>query len=300
MNTLDKKNVDNWILYFDKKIKINISDIGTLNTNVSTNTADIGTLNTNVSTNTADIGTLNTNVSTNTEDIGTLNTKVTTNTEDIGTLNTKVTTNTEDIGTLETNVIINTEDISILKTNGNSNINSVFINYKQFEICDPAISIFSGIFNGYYYEFLELKNIPNVISTARSYFTPPSSWGQQNYNIEIYYLTPNDDSGDIQLTFFIDRLTMNSNVTNSNEFMSNNVGGFGFASSNFYTMTITPNTSDSTFRRPLQKYTITQYINFTEINFAVITVGRYMYQGYPYSDTYYNSVYIIGTKIIKV
>ena len=187
------------------------------------------------------------------------------------------------------------------KLNTQSNQNkSIFINCKQFESSGPGIGVFSGLFNGYFYEFLELKNIKNGISICRSYFSPPSNWTKQLYNIDIYYLTADDGTGSITLSFGLQNLTMNSDVTSGNEFQGNSSGGFQFGSSTEYRLTIAPNTSSSTWKRPLQRYRITQNIDFTGITFASINVGRYMNQNQSQTDTYNNSVYIIGVKITQI
>ena len=58
---------------------------------------------------------------------------------------------------------INTSlDAKINSTNNNStNNNSIFINWTQFESSSPGVSVFSGTFNGYYYQFLNLTNTQN-------------------------------------------------------------------------------------------------------------------------------------------
>ena len=173
---------------------------------------------------------------------------------------------------------------------------SIFINWRQFEAYGNGIAIFSGLL-GYEYQFLELKNTKAGISTSRAYFTPPTHWLQQQYHYDIYYITSDDSAGQITLSFGINTLKMKSDVTTSNEFSGNSSGGFQFGGSVNYNIPIVPNTNNTSFKRPLQKYRISQYMDFSGIDFASLNIGRYMNQNLPYSDTYNGSVYIVGVKI---
>ena len=93
---------------------------------------------------------------------------------------------------------------------------------------------------------------------------------------------------------------MNSDITNGNEFGGNSVGGFQFGGSGEFALPIASNTTSTSWKRPLQRYRITRNLNFTGITFSSINIGRYMNQGYSYSDTYNKSVYIVGIKITKI
>ena len=93
---------------------------------------------------------------------------------------------------------------------------------------------------------------------------------------------------------------MNSNITNGNEFGGNSVGGYQFGQATKFALPIAPNTTSTSWKRPLQRYRITQNLNFSGITFSAINIGRYMNQGYSYSDTYDKSLYIVGIKITKI
>jgi len=180
--------------------------------------------------------------------------------------------------------------------------NSIWISNKGFE--QPStptggVESFYGVVNGYFYQFLSLYNSLGGISQTRSYFTPPSSWGNGNYTITVYYLTSTANSGTIKLNVGVQPTTMNGSITNSNEFGGNNVGGFQYGSTNItFDLTAAANTT-SFATRPLQNASYTQAINFANIDYAVVQLGRYMNQGYSYSDTYPDKVFIVGVKITK-
>jgi hypothetical protein len=180
--------------------------------------------------------------------------------------------------------------------------NSIWVNNLSFEIPSTptgGVEAFDGIFNGYYYKFLSLYNALSGISQTRSYITPPTSWGNGSYTVTVYYLTSSAAAGDIKLSVGVIPVTMTGLVTTGNEFGGNSVGGFQHGSTNYtHTVTAAPNTT-SFATRPLQKASFTSTFNFANIDYAVVQLGRYMNQGYSYSDTYTDKVYILGVKITK-
>ena len=120
----------------------------------------------------------------------------------------------------------------------------------------------------------------------------------------MYYLTETPDSGNIQISGGIITTTMASNATatSGNEFSGNSHGGFqyGGASGLSGPFTAAANVgSGSSFSRPLQKVTYTRNHNFSGIDYAVFYLSRYMNQGYSYSDTYPEDVFLVGIKIEK-
>ena len=199
----------------------------------------------------------------------------------------------------------------VLTTNGSNSAswasvsgttNSIWVNNLSFEIPSAptaGVESFDGIFNGYYYKFLSLYNAQSGISQTRSYITPPTSWGNGSYTVTVYYLTSSAAAGDIKLSVGVIPVTMTGLVTSGNEFSGNSVGGFQHGSTNYtHTVTAAPNTT-SFATRPLQKASFTSTFNFANIDYAVVQLGRYMNQGYSYSDTYLDKVYILGVKITK-
>ncbi|MHA8094640.1 beta strand repeat-containing protein [Aquirufa lenticrescens] len=179
--------------------------------------------------------------------------------------------------------------------------NSIWVNNLSFEIPSTptaGVEAFDGVFNGYYYKFLSLYNALGGISQTRSYITPPTSWGNGSYSVTVYYLTSSAAAGDIKLAIGVIPVTMTGLVTTGNEFIGNNVGSFQHGSTNnTFSLLAAPNTSSG--KRPLQKATFTSTFNFANIDYAVVQLGRYMNQGYSYSDTYADKVYILGVKITK-
>lgn len=199
----------------------------------------------------------------------------------------------------------------VLTTNGSGTANwstvlgttnSIWISNSSFEIpSTPSAGVesFYGVFNGYYYKFLSLYNTFSGGSQTRSYFTPPSTWGNGSYTVTVYFLTSTSNTGTIQLEVGVIPTTMSGNVTSGNEFGGNNAGGFQYGSTN-YTHVLTAAASNGTWTpRPLQKASFTQNFNFANIDYAVVQLGRYMNQGLSYSDTYPDKVYIVGVKITK-
>jgi hypothetical protein len=187
--------------------------------------------------------------------------------------------------------------------NTSGTTNSIWVNNLSFEMPSTptnGVESFYGIFNGYYYKFLSLYNDFSSISQTRSYITPPTSWGNGSYTVTVYYLTSSAASGNIKLSAGVIPVTMSGLVTTSNEFQGNSVGGFQHGSASYdFTLTAAANTGDQSWSRPLQKASFTQNFNFSNIDYAVVQLGRYMPQGYSYSDTYPDKVYILGVKITK-
>jgi hypothetical protein len=199
----------------------------------------------------------------------------------------------------------------VLTTNGSNaaswsavvgTTNSIWISNSSFEVPPTStggVESFYGVFNGYYYKFLSLYNSLSGISQTRAFITPPSSWGNGSYTVTVYFSTSTDNSGTIKLNVGVIPTTMTSNVTTSNEFIGNNAGGFQYGSTNF-THDITAAASNGTWTpRPMQKASFTQNFNFANSDFVAVQLGRYMNQGYSYSDTYPDKVYIVGVKITK-
>jgi hypothetical protein len=187
--------------------------------------------------------------------------------------------------------------------NTSGTTNSIWVNNLSFEIPSTptgGVEVFDGLFNGYNYKFLSLYNALSGISQTRSYISPPTSWGNGSYTVTVYFLTSTANSGNIKLSVGVIPITMNGAVTTSNEFPGNNVGGFQHGSTNYdFTLSAAANTGDQSFSRPLQKASFTTSFNFANIDYAVVQLGRYMNQGYSYSDTYPDKVYILGVKITK-
>ncbi|MHA8109180.1 hypothetical protein [Aquirufa sp. A-Brett2-W8] len=186
--------------------------------------------------------------------------------------------------------------------NASGTTKSIWVNNLSFEIPSTpsaGVEAFEGNFNGYNYKFLSLYNTLGGISQTRSFITPPSSWGNGSYTIDVYFLTNNANAGNIKLALGIQPLTMTGNVTSGSEFSGNNTGGFQFGSI-MYTYEVTAAANGTApFIRPLQKASFTTTLNFQNIDFAAVQLGRYMNQGYSYSDTYTGKVYIVGVKITK-
>lgn len=186
--------------------------------------------------------------------------------------------------------------------NASGTTNSIWVNNLSFEIPSTpsaGVEAFEGNFNGYNYKFLSLYNTLGGISQTRSFITPPSSWGNGSYTIDVYFLTNNANAGNIKLALGIQPLTMTGNVTSGSEFLGNNTGGFQFGSI-MYTYEVTAAANGTApFIRPLQKASFTTTLNFQNIDFAAVQLGRLMNQGYSYSDTYTGKVYIVGVKITK-
>ncbi|MHA8084347.1 beta strand repeat-containing protein [Aquirufa antheringensis] len=187
--------------------------------------------------------------------------------------------------------------------NTSGTTNSIWVNNLSFEMPSTptaGVESFYGIFNGYYYKFLSLYNDSQSISQTRSYITPPTSWGNGSYTVTVYYLTSSAASGNIKLSAGVIPVTMSGLVTTGNEFQGNSVGGFQHGSASYgFTLTAAANTGDQSWSRPLQKASFTQNFNFSNIDYAVVQLGRYLPQGFSYSDTYPDKVYILGVKITK-
>ena len=180
----------------------------------------------------------------------------------------------------------------------------IWISHGDFGDNPQDISRYKGIFNGYYYEFLNMEKGSGGISQTRAYFIPPSHWGNGNYKVTLYYLTPNPNSGNIQVGGGIITTTMASTATSTSgsEFGGNSHGGFqyGGASGIPKPLYAAANVgTNSSFSRPLQKVTYTRNHNFSGIDYAVFYLSRYLNTGYSYSDTYNGDFYVVGVKIEK-
>ena len=180
----------------------------------------------------------------------------------------------------------------------------IWISHGDFGDNPQDISRYKGIFNGYYYEFLNMEKGSGGISQTRAYFIPPSHWGNGNYKVTLYYLTPNPNSGNIQVGGGIITTTMASTATSTSgsEFGGNSHGGFqyGGASGIPKPLYAAANVgTNSSFSRPLQKVTYTRNHNFSGIDYAVFYLSRYLNAGYSYSDTYNGDFYVVGVKIEK-
>ena len=180
----------------------------------------------------------------------------------------------------------------------------IWISHGDFGDNPQDISRYKGIFNGYYYEFLNMEKGSGGISQTRAYFIPPSHWGNGNYKVTLYYLTPNPNSGNIQVGGGIITTTMASTATSTSgsEFSGNSHGGFqyGGASGIPKPLYAAANVgTNSSFSRPLQKVTYTRNHNFSGIDYAVFYLSRYLNTGYSYSDTYNGDFYVVGVKIEK-
>jgi hypothetical protein len=187
---------------------------------------------------------------------------------------------------------INDELISLKNANNSvSTDDSVFISWTNFlsgNKSDDSIGPYSTFINGAHHLILEMKNTKSSLSTSRAYFTPPASWTNQKYYIDIYYITPDDSDGTISFGIGIRTYTMNSDI-------ADNV--LGQPGSYVSLSPVAKNTSAGW--RPLQRFRYSLDQNFAGVTLATVQIGRYMTQNEPNSDTYYNSVYVLGVKISK-
>ena len=190
--------------------------------------------------------------------------------------------------------------------------NRIWISHRQFGDNTQDISRYMGSFNGYSYEFLNLEKGSSGISQTRAYFLPPSHWGDGSYKITMYFLTPNANTGNIQVSGGVITTTLSGTasstgsktqiISTGSDFSGNSHGGFqyggaaGFPGPLSAAATVGTNSS---FSRPLQKVTYTYNYNFSNIDFAVFYLSRYLNTGYSYSDTYDGDFYVVGIKIEK-
>ena len=180
--------------------------------------------------------------------------------------------------------------------------NQIWISHALFERTGSQnIASKTGVFNGYYYEFLNLKKGSSGISQTRATFVPPSHWGNGNYKVTLYFLTENANSGNIQVDWGIQVLTMSgNNVSAGNDFIGNNNGAFQYGTTiGAPPANLTAAAQTANNKRPLQKYSYTYNYNFSGIDFATLHMSRYLNQGYSYSDTYDGDFYVVGIKIEK-
>ena len=180
--------------------------------------------------------------------------------------------------------------------------NQIWISHALFERTGSQnIASKTGVFNGYYYEFLNLKKGSSGISQTRATFVPPSHWGNGNYKVTLYFLTENANSGNIQVDWGIQVLTMSgNNVSAGNDFIGNNNGAFQYGTTiGAPPSNLTAAAQTANNKRPLQKYSYTYNYNFSGIDFATLHMSRYLNQGYSYSDTYDGDFYVVGIKIEK-
>ena len=180
--------------------------------------------------------------------------------------------------------------------------NQIWISHALFERTGSQnIASKTGVFNGYYYEFLNLKKGNSGISQTRATFVPPSHWGNGNYKVTLYFLTENANSGNIQVDWGIQVLTMSgNNVSAGNDFIGNNNGAFQYGTTiGAPPSNLTAAAQTANNKRPLQKYAYTYNYNFSGIDFATLHMSRYLNQGYSYSDTYDGDFYVVGIKIEK-
>ena len=180
--------------------------------------------------------------------------------------------------------------------------NQIWISHALFERTGSQnIASKTGVFNGYYYEFLNLKKGSSGISQTRATFVPPSHWGNGNYKVTLYFLTENANSGNIQVDWGIQVLTMSgNNVSAGNDFIGNNNGAFQYGTTiGAPPSNLTAAAQTANNKRPLQKYAYTYNYNFSGIDFATLHMSRYLNQGYSYSDTYDGDFYVVGIKIEK-
>ena len=180
--------------------------------------------------------------------------------------------------------------------------NQIWISHALFERTGSQnIASKTGVFNGYYYEFLNLKKGNSGISQTRATFVPPSHWGNGNYRVTLYFLTENANSGNIQVDWGIQVLTMSgNNVSAGNDFIGNNNGAFQYGTTiGAPPSNLTAAAQTANNKRPLQKYAYTYNYNFSGIDFATLHMSRYLNQGYSYSDTYDGDFYVVGIKIEK-
>ena len=180
--------------------------------------------------------------------------------------------------------------------------NQIWISHALFERTGSQnIASKTGVFNGYYYEFLNLKKGNSGISQTRATFVPPSHWGNGNYKVTLYFLTENANSGNIQVDWGIQVLTMSgNNVSAGSDFIGNSDGAFQYGTTiGAPPSNLTAAAQTANNKRPLQKYTYTYNYNFSGIDFATLHMSRYLNQGYSYSDTYDGDFYVVGIKIEK-
>jgi len=180
--------------------------------------------------------------------------------------------------------------------------NQIWISHALFERTGSQnIASKTGVFNGYYYEFLNLKKGSSGISQTRATFVPPSHWGNGNYKVTLYFLTENANSGNIQVDWGIQVLTISgNNVSAGNDFIGNSDGAFQYGTTiGAPPSNLTAAAQTANNKRPLQKYTYTYNYNFSGIDFATLHMSRYLNTGYSYSDTYDGDFYVVGIKIEK-
>ena len=148
---------------------------------------------------------------------------------------------------------------------------------------------------------MNLKKGNSGISQTRATFVPPSHWGNGNYKVTLYFLTENANSGNIQVDWGIQVLTMSgNNVSAGNDFIGNNNGAFQYGTTiGAPPSNLTAAAQTANNKRPLQKYAYTYNYNFSGIDFATLHMSRYLNQGYSYSDTYDGDFYVVGIKIEK-
>ena len=190
--------------------------------------------------------------------------------------------------------------------------NRIWISHREFGDNTQDISRYMGSFNGYSYEFLNLEKGSGGISQTRAYFLPPSHWGNGSYKITMYFLTPNANSGNIQVSGGVRTTTLSGTasttgnqtqvISTGSDFSGNSHGGFQYGGASGFPGPLSAAATvgtNSSFSRPLQKVTYTTNYNFSNIDFAVFYLSRYLNTGYGYSDTYNGDFYVVGIKIEK-
>ena len=190
--------------------------------------------------------------------------------------------------------------------------NRIWISHREFGDNTQDISRYMGSFNGYSYEFLNLEKGSGGISQTRAYFLPPSHWGNGSYKITMYFLTPNANSGNIQVSGGVRTTTLSGTasttgnqtqvISTGSDFSGNSHGGFQYGGASGFPGPLSAAATvgtNSSFSRPLQKVTYTTNYNFSNIDFAVFYLSRYLNTGYSYSDTYNGDFYVVGIKIEK-
>ena len=190
--------------------------------------------------------------------------------------------------------------------------NRIWISHREFGDNTQDISRYMGSFNGYSYEFLNLEKGSSGISQTRAYFLPPSHWGNGSYKITMYFLTPNANSGNIQVSGGVRTTTLSGTasttgnqtqvISTGSDFSGNSHGGFQYGGASGFPGPLSAAATvgtNSSFSRPLQKVTYTTNYNFSNIDFAVFYLSRYLNTGYSYSDTYNGDFYVVGIKIEK-
>ena len=193
-----------------------------------------------------------------------------------------------------------------------ANNNRIWISHREFGDNTQDISRYMGSFNGYSYEFLNLEKGSSGISQTRAYFLPPSHWGNGNYKITMYFLTPNANTGNIQVSGGVITTTLSGTasttgsktqvISTGSDFSGNSHGGFQYGGAAGFPGPLSAAANvgtNSSFSRPLQKVTYTYNYNFSNIDFAVFYLSRYLNTGYSYSDTYNGDFYVVGIKIEK-